>query len=471
MAFSSINNNHRYQPKSVTGRAVFSLLVLIVLFSACKKEQGPEIIILPANSNADAALKWADMSLYTIRFSSFNSPTYSSRSLGYLGLAMYEAVVNGDATHQSMNGQLNGLTLPATESGKVYDWIICLNWAEADLLKLLYPVPENSHVFVQQRIDSLSSAIDLAEQKNVSAETALRSKLYGKALALAIHNWSVTDGGYHAYAANFDPAFSFPSGDGYWVPPARGQVVSYYPLHPHWGNNRTFVKANASIPIPAIMPFSSDPSSDYYKMYKEIYDKDPLLTLAEREIAAWWGDDPTETFSPPGHSYYIAGLAIKKSNCNLIKATEAYARTGLAVADAFINCWKAKTTYFNQRPSSFVKTYIDPNWVQLWPEPPFPAFPSGHSTQAAAAATVLADIFGDPFPFTDDAHLGHRRYDSPRFMDLVYPARSFNSFWEAAAESGYSRLLGGIHTRQDNEVGLQEGQVVGSQVNTLHWSK
>jgi len=206
-------------------------------------------------------------------------------------------------------------------------------------------------------------------------------------------------------------------------------------------------------------------------MYKAVYDKDHILTLEEREMAAWWGDDPTETFSPPGHSYYIAMLAIKKSQVNLMKAAEAFARTGIATADAFIHCWKAKTTYFNERPSSFVRKYIDDSWIQFWPEPPFPAFPSGHSIHSAAAAVVLTDLFGEPFSFTDDAHEGHRRYDDLRFLDLVYPARNFNSFWEAANECAYSRFLGGIHTQQDNDVGQEEGRKIGNNVNALQWSK
>jgi hypothetical protein len=390
--------------------------------------------------------------------------------MGYLGLAMYEAIVPGDGSHISMNSQLNGLSLPVADKTKAYNWVLSLNEAEDTLLKLLYPFPDNSHQYVHEKIDSLANAIYEEFAKTTDPEIIKRSVQFGRDIALAIYAWSVIDGGDKGYNRNFDPNFLVPTGPSYWVPPVRGQTVSPYPLHPHWGKNRTFVVANGNIPIPAIEPFSTDTASNYYKMYRAIYDKDPLLTKDEREIAAWWADDPTETFSPPGHSYYIASLAIKKLRPNLIIAAEAYARTGIAVADAFINCWKVKVTYFNERPSSYVKKYIDPNWIQFWPEPPFPAFPSGHSNQAAAGATVLTDLFGDNISFTDDSHEGHRRYDDVRFLDLVYPARNYQSFWEAANECGYSRLLGGIHTKQDNETGLKEGQQVGNNVNALHWS-
>jgi PAP2 superfamily len=445
----------------------------VVWLVSCSKDHAdlyPEPPVL-SNVKADAAVKWADLTLYTIRFSAFNTPTYSSRSLGYLGLAMYESIVHGDSTRRSMNGQLNGLSLPLPEAGRSYHWLLSMNAAQDTLLKLLYPVPGNSHRFIHQRIDSLSKALYDDHSKSISLETRDRSVQFGRAIALAIYNWSLTDGGDKGYTRNFEPAFVFPVGPSYWVPPVRGQTLSLYPLHPHWGDNRTFLKVNGDLPVPSILPFSTDTASAYYKMYKAVYDKDHHLSMAEMEIAAWWGDDPTETFSPPGHSYYLATLAIKKGNANIIKAAESYARTGMAVADAFINCWKAKTTYFNERASSYVKKYIDANWIQFWPEPPFPAFPSGHSIQSAAAATVLTDLFGEPFSFTDDSHAGYRRYDDVRFVDLRYPARSFSSIWEAANECAYSRFLGGIHTQQDNEVGQQEGRKVGENINALRWSR
>jgi hypothetical protein len=335
----------------------------------------------------------------------------------------------------------------------------------------LYPAPGNSHRFIHDRIDSLANAVYTDASKETEPEIATQSVAFGEAVAQAIFEWSLTDGGDQGYTRNFEPEFVFPSGPSYWVPPSRGQTVSQYPLHPHWGDNRPFVKANKLIPVPEIAPFSTDSTSDYYTMYKAVYDKDKTLSLEEREIAAWWGDDPTETFSPPGHSYYLATIAIENSNANISTAAEGYARVGIAVADAFINCWKTKYTYFNERPSSFVRQYIDETWVQFWPEPPFPAFPSGHAMHSAAAATVLTDLFGDSFSFTDNCHEGFRRYDDLRFMDLTYPARTFSSFWEAANESAYSRFLGGIHTQQDNDVAQDEGRKVGENVNALQWTR
>lgn len=457
-------------PFTIRNRSTAFLVAAVIVFmmTTCSKSAvKPPVNIL--YENADVAVRWADMTLYTLRFSAFNTPTYSSRSLGYLGLTMYECIVHGDPAHRSMSGQLNGLSLLQPELNQSYHWLIALNAGQETLLKLLYPAPGNSHRFVHERIDSLSGAILAGLSKGISKSVVDRSIAFGREIAEAIFEWSATDGGHEGFKRNFDPSFTFPRGPSYWVPPVRGQTLSLYPLHPKWGNNRTFVPANSGMAIPAIAPYSTDTASAYYKLYKAVYDKDKSLTQEEMETAAWWGDDPTETFSPPGHSYHITTLAVKKSNADIMTAAEAYAKTGIAVADAFIQCWKAKVTYFNERPSTYVRSNIDPGWVQFWPEPPFPAFPSGHSIQSAAAAIVQTNVFGNNFSFTDSVHTGYRRFDDPRFLSLRYPPRQFSSFMEAANECAYSRFLGAIHTMQDNDAGAQQGLQIGQNVNALQW--
>ena len=80
-----------------SGRSFWILFSLAV--ASCRVEE-PNVIYQPppdlSHQSANVALQWANMTLYTIRFSAFNTPTYSSRSLGYLGLGMYESIVPGD---------------------------------------------------------------------------------------------------------------------------------------------------------------------------------------------------------------------------------------------------------------------------------------------------------------------------------------------------------------------------------------
>lgn len=119
------------------------LVSALFAWSSCRKADPPVYQDPPSidYEKADVATQWADLTLYTIKFSRFNSPTYTSRNLGYIGLAMYESLVNGDPMHNSMSGQLNGLTLPKPDAAQKYQWVLSMNAAVDTLLKLLIPYP------------------------------------------------------------------------------------------------------------------------------------------------------------------------------------------------------------------------------------------------------------------------------------------------------------------------------------------
>jgi hypothetical protein len=460
------------QPLSTLVKAFSLALLFSISFFACKKEDNIQDnsakLQNQSSESADIATRWADMTLYVIRNAAKNSPTYSSRTLGYMGLTMYESVVNADPSQRSMSGQVSGLAdLPTPQANTSYYWPLALNAAQAAMLKYVYPNPAVSPPSSIAKIDSLYKVILAEKRKDLSSATIDRSIQFGESLAARIYAWSKTDGGDAGYNRQFDATYTFPSGNSYWVPPSVGQTVSNYPLHPQWGQNRTFSAANGALPVPSIIPYSTDVNSAYYKLYNDAYQKNKVLTQQEKEIAAWWADDPTQTYSPPGHSYNIATIIIKKANATMIKAAETYARVGMALADAFICCWKTKVTYFNERPSTYVRKNIDATWTQYWPEPPFPAYPSGHSTQGAAMATVLTDMYGDNFSFTDNTHMG--LFLPPYTTTLT--TRNYNSIWASAEECAYSRFLGGIHTQQDNDTGMVEGTKIGGNINNLDWVK
>ena len=440
-------------------RNIGFILLCLFLLASCSNKQTPSL------SDQDVALQWAKMSLFITQYTPANSPTFASRGFGYIGLTMFESIVNGYESHNSIAGQLNGLdNLPKPQIDKSYDWVLSLNAAQASILKNVYLQTSDENKI---KIDSLESVIynQFAAKLN-DEETAERSIEYGKSIAEAIFEWSKSDGGHRGYLYNFDKNALHPERPGSWKPPLFAQSFSHLPLHPHWGGNRTFLKENKDLPTPEIIPYDTVPGSPYYNEFLQVYEKDKVLTQQEKEAAIWWGDDPDVTFTPPGHSYYIATLAIEKEMPSLIKCAETYAKVGLSVADAFINCWKWKYYFFSERPNTFIPKYIDQEWESFWPDPPFPCFPSGHAIQAAAAAVALQDIYGDKFNFVDKAHEGRER-DDVRDTDFVI--RSFDSFWGAAQETADSRFWGGIHTPQDNIVGLEEGSKIARNVIALNW--
>jgi hypothetical protein len=418
--------------------------------------------------NPEVALLWNKMTLLIAEKTAGNSPTFGSRSFGYIGLTMYESIVEGTTTHRSIVSQLKGkatINLPKPEKGKEYNWILSLNAGQAFILKNVYETMQASYKI---KVDSLEREILLKYSTKVSKDVINRSVKYGQTIAETIFEWSKTDGGHEGYLRNWDSNYPIPTTAGSWVVPTFSQSGSKYPLHPYWGKNRTFIAANSELAIVKPLPYSTEITSQYYAQFLEVYAKNKILTTEEKETALWWSDDPSQTFTPPGHSYSLAAIAVKTANADLPKAAETFARVGMAVADAFIYCWKCKYTYHTERPPAFVQAHIDPSWKQFWPEPPFPAFPSGHSVQAAAAATVLTDLYGTDFKFIDNSHEG--RKPDPLTFD-VFKNRRFNSFWEAAEEAAYSRFLGGIHTRHDNDTGLVEGRKIGRNVNALAWER
>ena len=439
-------------------RAAAHLCVLlpVLLLYGCSSK--------PSYTDSEVALAWAHLSLEITKDTPGNSPTYASRCFGYLGVTMYESVVHGAADHRSLVGQLSGLSyLPPPQADMVYDWALVLSTGQATLLRKVYQQTPPENV---ARINSLEQRVRSARSGQTDGAVVARSVAYGQQLAELIYEWSKSDGGHRAYLRNFDKKLVHPQRPGGWQPPLYAQSFSHHPLHPDWGTNRPFVPANYGMAAPDFIPYDTVPGSPYYAQFRAVYDKERSLTQAEKEAALWWGDDPADTFTPPGHSYYLATLLLEQEGASLITCAETLARTGMAVADAFINCWRWKFNVFSERPNTYIPAFIDPEWESFWPDPPFPAFPSGHAVQAAAAAEVLIDLHGDEHVLADASHAGRQR-DVVRGVD--FRTRNYTRLSEVAREVADSRFYGGIHTPQDNDRGLERGADIGQHVNALRW--
>lgn len=435
--------------------------VLPVLAIACGSFKKP----LPQDFELTTA--WANMALDITKNTPANSPTFASRCFGYIGLTMYETVVYADSSYQSVAPQLNGLgALPAPEKNAAYNWQVALNAGQAEIIRSLYIQTTDDN---KRKIDSLEQHFREIYASQVQNDSVIaRSVAYGKQIAQRIFEWSKTDGGHRGYLANFDKTFVFAERPGCWRPPLYAQSFSHYPLHPHWGNNRTFLPADSAMTPPEFIAYDTTPGSPYYNQFKRVYEKRKVLSQQEKEAAIWWSDDVDVTFTPPGHTYYMAVIAVKKARPGLLVCAQTFAQVGMAVADAYRNCWKWKYIFYTERPNTFVQQHIDQRWESFWPDPPFPAFPSGHAINGGAAATVLTGLYGDHFAFIDSAHYG-RPKDEIRNTNFV--CRHFNSFWQAAREIADSRFYGGIHTPQDNQKGLEKGAEVARNVMSLKWRK
>tara|TARA_B100000989_G_scaffold22706_2_gene14844 strand:- start:93 stop:1445 length:1353 start_codon:yes stop_codon:yes gene_type:complete len=435
------------------------ILILLIGIISCK--QLPKEI-----PDYEVAAQWADMTLYITKNTPANSPTFASRCLGYMGLAQYEAIVNGTSDHKSLAGQLNELeSLPLPNPDYSYNWLMVLNRSQSELLKSLYLQTSYEN---KLKIDSLENRIQKILEKKENRKTTRKSIAYGTELAKALFDWSKTDGGHRGYLKNFDQDFNREPFPGSWKPPLFAQSFSHKPLHSFWGENRTFAPENTTLELPKYIKYDPAEGSEYYNQFLLVYQKKNNLTLVEKEAAIWWSDDPDVTFSPGGHLYYITNSLIRRNKPNILLSAKTFALVGMSVADAFIKCWKWKYYFFSERPNTFVPEFIDEKWESFWPDPPFPSFPSGHAIQASAAVTALLDSFENNIKFIDSAHVGRER---DRVRNIEFKARSYSSIWSIAQETADSRFYGGIHTPQDNEVGLEQGVIIGENIINLNWKK
>jgi hypothetical protein len=339
--------------------------------------------------------------------------------------------------------------MPAAGRNAAYDWSIVANSALASIVRSLFPTASGDD---RASVDALEAGFLAGARHGVPLGIVRRSVDRGEQVAAAIFEWSSTDGGHDGFATNFPP-YVPPVGPGLWVPTPPGFLSA---LQPYWGSCRTFATiSGAACPAGPPTAYDDHSSSRFFHEAYEVYEAVNTLSDEQRAIALFWSDDPGATVTPPGHSISVLTQVLLQRDASLAEAAIAYAKVGMAVADAFICCWHTKFLVNLLRPVTYVQRLIDPAWNPLLATPPFPEYTSGHSVQSGAAAAVLTDLFGE-VAFTDHTH-----------DDRGLAPRSFDSFWEAAREAAVSRLYGGIHFRPAIELGLMQGRCVGEHVNAL----
>jgi hypothetical protein len=383
------------------------------------------------------------------------APPIASRIFAYSSIAAYEAMVPGFPEYQSLAGQLNGLTPPPPpEAGKEY----CFPLAGTNAMLIV----GKTLVFSEGDVDDLKEQIfDDFKAMNMPPEVYERSMAYGEVVAKHILAWSKKDNYAQIRSA---PKFTIDTKDpARWrpTPPMYADA-----LEPHWRTIRPWVLDSASQFRPTPPPaFSTQKGSDFYKLALEVHQIRKNLSPQDSATAWYWDDNPfalevsghlsigRKKISPGGHWMSITSTVCRAQKADIMRSAESYVRVACAVGDGFISCWDEKYRSNLIRPESYINQYIDPDWQPLIQTPPFPEHTSGHSTISAAAATVLTQLYGDNFAFTDSTE-----------VEFGLPPRAFKSFNEAADEVGMSRLYGGIHYSTGNRAGIANGRRVGQHV-------
>ncbi len=452
--------------------ALFLLLFTLLLVDACKTE-GDDLrpqAQLVKEFDATLSLQWYQLLLEIDRYSPGYRPPAAARMLGYIGLAAYESAVKGMPDYNSLAYEFPGLNLPAIEADQEYYWPASINTAYASMFRYFYPHIKASDTY---KITLLENQFLDEFGKTVDADVVSRSRDYGYNVAKAVFEFSQTDTyGDEAFNDPFPPSYHPPLigiyGEKLWQPtwPDYGAA-----LFPYWGNVRPFAMNSSDIISRPPLPYSEDPNSLFYQQANETRIWVNTRTFNDVWTAEFWSDDfESLTFEPAARQIAIANILVDQDNITLERALELYAKLGMALCDVGIAVWNSKYIYNTRRPIEYIRDNMEPDWKTILNNPingmqgvtpPFPSYPSGHSGFGGAGSAVMADIFGNTHPYTDNCHQNRTEFNGT--------PRSYNTILEAGLENAYSRVQLGVHYRMDCDEGIRLGYLAATRVNALPW--
>lgn len=336
------------------------------------------------------------------------SPTRAARGLALVHVAMHDAYVLAHVQQQ--------------------DAQLAVSMAAAQVLAYLFVAEEKSFVRI---------ALAIASQKNgrkagVLPESAQLALQLGFQVGSRIVQQADTDGAqkgwngirlqWYGDGRYFGPGTWEPTPPYFYYPPDE-------PFAPGW---RTWALKNGAQFRPEPLAFGSP---EYLHELREVITVGQKLTQEQLKIARFWVDG-SGSVTPPGHWNQIALALVRSAKLDELTVVRLFARLNMAQADAFVAAWDAKYHYWTARPITAAKQILGVDFKPALLTPPFPSFVSGHGAFSGAASRILA----------------------------AYLPQKADELDALAQEAAHSRLLGGIHFRHDNEVGLQLGRQVAEQV-------
>ncbi|HEY7327168.1 MAG TPA: vanadium-dependent haloperoxidase [Gemmataceae bacterium] len=388
---------------------------------------------------SDAVLYWNEVALNAIK-TERTPPPQAARNLAILHAAMFDAT-------NALDGRYRPYRVTMRPEGAVSAECAAAIAAHRVLVEL-YP----------STVQACDAALDAALENVPDGPAKEGAVAWGQRAAEEILSWRSEDGSRRVvrYTPSNTPGLWQPT------PPDFRQA-----LLPHWRYVMPFGISSMRDFHCAVPPSLN--SAAYTEAFREVRDLGRIdsnfRTPDQTIIAQFWNDD-AGTVTPPGHWNRIAQTVAGQRGLSLVDNARLFALLNISLADAGIACWEGKFGYSYWRPISAIQnadldgnpdTVADRSWQSLLKTPPFPSYASGHSTFSGAAATALAQFFGnDAIPFS---------VGSEGTPDVT---RSYAGFWAAAQEAGRSRIYGGIHYEFDNQEGLRTGRAIAEYIARHH---
>jgi hypothetical protein len=424
---------------------IIYLLLTTLLISSCRpnKPLTPQEM---ANDYHAAMNQLTEVIIYDIF-----SPPVASRIYAYSNLAAFEAMSNYGNHKPSMAGKINQFPIVPNPLKD-----ICPELAG---IKAFLTVARALTFSVQYYDDFEKPILEKYKNSGMTNLAYENSLKYGELIGNHVIAYSKTDN----YAPTRGQRYTLKKTPGTWepTPPAYADAIE-----PNWGKIRPLtLDSAAQFTVAPNAPYSLDKKSAFWKELDEVFTLSKNLTEEQKRIAWFWDDNAFVTevqghamsaskkMTPGGHWLAITQKICQSKNYTAIQAAQVNFWVSTALFDGFIACWKVKYQTHRIRPETVINANLDKDWTPYLQTPPFPEYPSGHSTISAASAEVLSSVFGDNVAFIDSTEyvFGHG-------------VGQFTSFRDAAKQASISRLYGGIHYRSGCDAGLVLGEKIGKSV-------
>jgi PAP2 superfamily/CARDB len=392
-----------------------------------------------STDGTDVVTDWNAVALNAIQAT--QTPTLlASRSLAIVQTAVFDAINAITKKYSPYHfkpelSEVEGASVEAAVVGAAYEALINL-------------FPSQTSVLNEMRNFSLAEIPDgVAEQKGLTL---------GERAASYILSLRINDGSDKAE----NPPYNVSPQPGIWRPTAPNFSAAVFP---QWGKVKPFAVEN----IAAFSPdgFPTLDSQEYAQEFNQVKDlgakNSSSRTDDQTEIAKFWSFGRSDTFTTPGQWNRIAQQVAIEKHFSLEDNARMFALLNIAQFDAGIGAYNAKYTFNRWRPITAIReadtdgnsqTGADPNWESLLNTPAHPDYLAAHSVFGGAAGKVLSYIYGDDTSFNITS------------QELPGVSRSYQSFTQAAAESGMSRIYGGVHFQSANIDGLATGNAIANDV-------
>ncbi len=429
------------------------LLCGAITFSSCDKD-------VPSGSHTKkfssaVATQWFKL-LTDITRNRPYVPPQTVRILSYSGLALYESVVKGMPSYQSMYTHLTGDVIPS-EHPRNYYWPAVANSAISSIApRLMAYYGPNAFETDMNDLKETFNQIFLSE---ISQQEFDRSAALGVLIADKVFEWSKSDGtlnpdGTLAACSPYTPLGQ----PGTWEPtpptffPAVGKCQ---------GTLRTFIPNVVAEMLPPAPPaYSTDPHSDFYQAALATYTMRNNMTTDDQKISESWQDLVGTNYNTPAHVVNLTAKLIENEDMNLEVASVLLAQQTMAIFDAVASCFYSKFHYNLLRPVTYIHDVMGhTSWSASIFTPQHPAYTSTMVSAAAAGFSTAANFFGNNHSFSDDSHAS------------LYGTWHYTSFDAIINDVKRARTVSGVNFVFSADAAIEQGQGVAARMRAMPFKK